>query len=143
MIVCMCANRNISHCVTGGSWNWTYLMYMGCNLMVSLFSLHAVPNIIGLTGHTQSTTSSVDVTITYNEDINIGAGVTVDVRGTAIPSDGSHGPIVIIRRGPITGSELRYVFSNLNPGTGYTCIFEAVSRNNPSARIGVEIDLVL
>ena len=104
------------------------------------FFLNAVQNIIGLTGRNQTTTSSIDITITFNLSIIN----NVDIRGTATPADDNSSSIVVTIPGPITTPELTVSFTGLHADTTYSIAFEALRRDNSLACLGVGIsDLFL
>ena len=106
--------------------------------MCKLF-LNAVQQLIGLSGHNQTTTSSINITITFNLSITN----NVDIRGTATPTDDNSSFIVATIRGPMTTPKLVVPFSGLQADTIYTLAIEAVSRDNPSSCIGVGISGLL
>ena len=64
---------------------------------------------------------------------------TINIDGTTTPVDGSSHPIVVTIRGPITTPEVRVPFTGLRVGTTYSFVFEAMSRDNLSACLGVGI----
>jgi len=100
----------------------------------------AVQNIIGLTGRNQTTTNSINITITFNLSITN----NVDIRGTATPVDDNSSFIVVTIRGPITTRELNVSFTGLHADTTYSLVFEALRRDNSLACLGVGIsDLFL
>ena len=101
------------------------------------FFLNAVQNIIRLSGHNRTNTSSIDITLIY--DLGVAMNATMDIQGTATPVDGSSHPMVVTIPGPITTPELTVSFTGLHSGTTYSFVFEALSRNNPSRCSGVEI----
>ena len=107
--------------------------------MCKLF-LNAVQQLIGLSGRNQTTTSSIDITITFNLSI----ANNVDIRGTATPADNNSSSIVVTIPGPITTQELTVSFTGLHADTTYSLVFEALRRDNSLACLGVGIsDLFL
>ena len=102
--------------------------------MCKLF-LNTVQQLIGLSGRNQTTTSSIDITITFNLSITN----NVDIRGTATPVDGNSSSIVATIRGPITTPELIVSFTGLHSGTTYSIAFEVLRRDNSLACLGVGI----
>ena len=107
--------------------------------MCKLF-LNAVQQLIGLSGRNQTTTSSIDITITFNLSI----ANNVDIRGTATPADDNSSSIMVTIPGPITTPELKVSFTDLHSGTTYSIAFEALRRDNSLACLGVGIsDLFL
>ena len=103
--------------------------------MYFLFT-NVVQNIIGLSGHNQTTANSIDITITFNLSITI----DVDIRATAIPVDDNSYSAGVTIPGPITTPELTVPFSGLHAATNYAIEIKAVSRNDASTCIGVGIN---
>ena len=64
---------------------------------------------------------------------------TININGTATPVDGSSHPVIVTIRGPITTPDIMVPFTNLLAGTAYSFVFKAVSKDNPSACLGVGI----
>ena len=102
--------------------------------MCKLF-LNTVQQLIGLSGRNQTTTSSINITITFNLSI----ANNVDIRGTATPVDDNSSSIVVTIRGPITTPELNVSFTGLQADTTYSIAFEALRRDNSLACLGVGI----
>ena len=110
--------------------------------VVPYLFLNAVQNIIRLSGHNRTNTSSIDISLIYN--LSVAMNATIDIRGTATPVDGSSHPIVVTTQGPITTPEFMVPFTGLRAGTTYSFVFEALSRDNPSPCSDVQItDLFL
>ena len=113
---------------------WLFFVQALWNLYF-LFT-NAVQNIIGLSGHNQTTANSIDITITFNLSITN----NVDIRATAIPVDDNSYSAEVTIPGPITTPELTVQFSGLHAATNYAIEIEAVSRNDASMCIGVGIN---
>ena len=64
---------------------------------------------------------------------------TNDIQGTAIPVDDNSSSIVVTLRGPITTPDLKVPFTGLHADTTYSLVFEAMSRDNSLACLGVGI----
>ena len=64
---------------------------------------------------------------------------TIDIQGTATPADDNSSSIVVTIRGPITTPDVKVPFTGLHADTTYSLVFEAISRDNSLACLGVGI----